>query len=90
MTTAIEPEKITFPCEYPVKVVSHAREGLRERLDEIFSGHFGEFESHRVSVRASAQSNFVAFTYVMMVQHVDQLSAVHTTLKEIDGVVMVL
>lgn len=90
MATAIEPEKITFPCDYPVKVVSHARDGLREQLDAIFIGHFGEFEAHRVSVRASAQSNFVAFTYLMVVQHVDQLSALHTQLKETDGVVMVL
>jgi putative lipoic acid-binding regulatory protein len=86
----MEPEKITFPCDYPVKVVTHAREGLREALDGIFQGHFGDFEAERVSIRESAQSNFVSYTYLMVVQHVDQLSALHVELRETEGVVMVL
>ncbi|MEN9705824.1 MAG: hypothetical protein RLZZ393_1703 [Pseudomonadota bacterium] len=86
----MEPEKITFPCDYPVKVVTRASDGLRERLDSIFAGHFGDFAAERVSVRASAQSNFVAYTYLMVVQHVDQLSAIHVELREMDGVMMVL
>jgi uncharacterized protein len=86
----MEPEKITFPCDYPVKVVARASEDLRERLDRIFAQHFGPFEPHRVSVRESAQANFVSVTYLMLVQHVDQLGAVHQELQASDGVVMVL
>ena len=86
----MEPEKIVFPCEYPVKVVARASDDLRERLDEIFTQHFGAFEAHRVSVRESAKANFVAITYTMLVQHVDQLGAVHTDLKKRSDIVMVL
>jgi putative lipoic acid-binding regulatory protein len=86
----MEPEKITFPCDYPIKVVARASAELRDRLDGIFTQHFGEFETHRVSERASAQANFVSLTYVMVVQHVDQLGAVHADLKQRDDVVMVL
>lgn len=86
----IEPEKIVFPCEYPIKVVAQAREGLRQHLDQLFSQHFGEFEPHRVAVRQSSQAAFVAHTYTMVVQHVDQLGALHTDLKLVEGVVMVL
>jgi hypothetical protein len=32
----------------------------------------------------------VAHTYTMVVQHVDQLGALHTDLKLVEGVVMVL
>jgi len=86
----IEPEKIVFPCDYPIKVVARAEDGLRQRLDALFAQHFGEFEPHRVAVRQSAQASFVAHTYTMVVQHVDQLGALHTDLKLVEGVVMVL
>ena len=86
----MEPEKITFPCDYPVKVVARASEDLRERLDKIFAQHFGPFEMHRVSVRQSAQANFISLTYLMNVQHVDQLDAVHKDLQQHADVVMVL
>jgi len=86
----IEPEKIIFPCDYPIKVVARAEDGLRQRLDALFAQHFGEFEPHRVAVRQSAQASFVAHTYTMVVQHVDQLGALHTDLKQVEGVVMVL
>lgn len=86
----MEPEKIVFPCDYPIKVVARAGEGLRQRLDALFAQHFGDFEPHRVAVRQSAQAAFVAHTYTMTVQHVDQLGALHTDLKQVEGVVMVL
>lgn len=86
----MEPEKITFPCDYPIKVVARAGVGLRQQLDALFTQHFGPFEPQRVAVRQSAQAAFVAHTYTMTVQHVDQLGALHTDLKQVEGVVMVL
>ena len=86
----MEPEKISFPCDYPIKVVTRARAGQREQLDAIFAGHFGRFDSERVSVRESTQSNFVSYTYLMVAQGADQLSALHIELRETEGVVMVL
>jgi putative lipoic acid-binding regulatory protein len=29
----MEPERITFPAEYPIKVIARAGAGLRERLE---------------------------------------------------------
>ena len=86
----IEPEKITFPCDYPVKVVARASDDLRERLDSVFAAHFGTFDAGRVSVRESAQANFVSFTYTMVVENVEQLKALHGALQEHPGVVMVI
>lgn len=86
----MEPEKISFPCDYPIKVVTRARDGLREQLDAIFTVHFGDFEASRVSIRESAQSNFISYTYLMVAQGVEQLSALHTELRGTEGVVMVL
>jgi hypothetical protein len=86
----MEPERITFPTEYPIKVVARAAPDLRARLDAIFISHFGEFEANRVTERASGQSNFVALTYAMVVQGEDQLKALNAQLQATEGVVLVL
>jgi len=86
----MEPERIVFPVDYPIKVVARASDDLRARLDAVFTRHFGQFEAHRVAERASAQSNFVALTYLMWVQAEAQLRALHSDLRAEDGVMLVL
>jgi len=86
----MEPERISFPTEYPIKVIARAGEGLRQRLDAVFTRHFGEFGAHRVSELASARSSFIALTYLMEVQEAAQLAPLHEDLRALDGVIMVL
>lgn len=86
----MEPERITFPTEYPIKVVARASPDLRGRLDAVFVRHFGEFETKRVTERASGQSNFLALTYAMLVRSEDQLKALNAELQAIEGVLIVL
>jgi uncharacterized protein len=86
----MDPEKITFPSDYPIKVLARASTDLRQRIDAIFARHFGDFSPECVSVRDSAQSNFVALTYIMRVQTGEQLGPLTTDLQASDGVVMVL
>ena len=88
-----QPEKprIDFPCDdYPIKVVARAGADVRGRVDAVFARHFGPFDADRVAERSSAQQNFIAFTYVMRVEHVAQLGALHDELKTHADVVMVL
>ncbi len=86
----MEPERISFPVEYPIKVVARAAPDLRAQVDAAFSRHFGAAAAENVSERASANSNFVALTYVPVVQNEAQLRALHIDLTLLDGVVMVL
>jgi hypothetical protein len=86
----MEPERITFPADYPIKVVARASDDLRSRMDAVFARHFGDFDAGRVSERASAQSNFTALTYLMWVEAEAQLGALHGDLRAEDGVMLVL
>jgi putative lipoic acid-binding regulatory protein len=86
----MEPERISFPVEYPVKVVARAAPELRTQVDAAFLRHFGALAADKVSERASTNSNFVALTYVPVVQSKAQLQALHADLKLVEGVVMVL
>jgi putative lipoic acid-binding regulatory protein len=86
----MEPERISFPVEYPVKVVARATPDLREQVDAAFLRHFGTLAAAKVSERPSAHSNFVALTYVPVVQSEAQLQSLHADLKRVEGVIMVL
>jgi putative lipoic acid-binding regulatory protein len=86
----MEPERISFPVEYPIKVVARAAPELRAQVDAAFQHHFGAMPADKVTERASANSNFVALTYVPVVQSEAQLQALHADLKLVEGVVMVL
>ena len=86
----MEPERITFPAEYPIKVIARADAGLRGRLDAVFARHFGDFHVDRVTMRPSANNSFVAYTYLMSVQDASQLGPLHVELQAVDGVIMVI
>ena len=86
----MEPERIVFPTDYPIKVVARASDDLRGRMDAVFERHFGEFDAGKVTERASAASNFVALTYVMWVTAEDQLGRLHADLRAEAGVMLVL
>ncbi len=61
----MEPEKITFPADYPIKVVARSELKLRAEIDAIFERHFGALPPGAPAERPSAQGNFMALTYVM-------------------------
>jgi uncharacterized protein len=86
----MEPERIEFPADYPIKVVARANEGLRLQLDAIFLRHFGPFAVTQVQQRDSGRQNYVAYTYVMRADSEQQLQALHLDLKAVEGVIMVL
>jgi uncharacterized protein len=86
----MEPERIVFPSEYPIKVVARASGDLRARIDAVFVRHFGDFAAGKVTERASAASNFTALTYLMWVTAEEQLGRLHADLRIEDGVMLVL
>jgi len=86
----MEPERISFPTEYPIKVIARAREGLRGHLDEVFTRHLGAFHEGQVTERPSAQAAFIALTYLLVVEAESQLAPLHSDLQAVEGVIMVL
>jgi uncharacterized protein len=86
----MDPERISFPADYPIKVIARSEEGLRERVDAVFVRHFGPLSAEQVQLRPSAESRFMALTYQMRVEGETQLAALHQELKGTEGVIMVL
>jgi uncharacterized protein len=86
----MEPERISFPSDYPIKVVARSEVKLRAEVDAIFEKHLGTLPPGNPTERPSGQGNFIALTYVMRVERVEQLSALNSELQKLPGVLFVL
>lgn len=86
----MEPEKISFPTDYPIKVVARSELKLRAEIDVIFERHLGPLPPGNPTERPSGQGNFMALTYVMQVERPEQLTALNADLQALPGVLFVL
>jgi uncharacterized protein len=89
MTTET-PERVTFPCDYPIKVMVRADPGVRARVDAIVELHAGPVDLSAVIERSSAQNRFIGITYVIRATSEAQIAALFEALKVCPQVLLVL
>jgi hypothetical protein len=89
MTTE-PPERVTFPCDYPIKVMVRADPGVRSRVDAIVELHAGPVDLSAVTERSSAQNRFIGITYVIRATSEAQIAALFEALKVCPQVLLVL
>jgi hypothetical protein len=89
MTTE-PPERVTFPCDYPIKVMVRADPGVRSRVDAIVELHAGPVDLSAVTERSSAQNRFIGITYVIRATSEAQIAALFEALKLCPQVLLVL
>ena len=88
--TGPQPERLQFPCQYPIKVMVRWREGIRDQIDSIMEQHAPPLDRTRVAERASAQNNFVGLTYVIRATGPEQITQLFEALKRCPDVLLVL
>jgi putative lipoic acid-binding regulatory protein len=81
---------LSFPCDYPIKVMLRAGEELRERVDAIVARHADATVIASATARASAQGSFTGVTYTIRARDAGHIAALFADLKDIPGVLMVL
>jgi len=84
------PERLSFPCDYPIKVMVRAQEGVRTQVDAIVRRHTTPFDPSSVVERPSAQKNFIGLTYVIRATSAEQIAQLFVDLKFCPQVVLVL
>lgn len=85
-----EGPKITFPCDYPIKVIGDSVEGLSELVLNIACEYDDTLTADKLSERESRQGNYRSITIRFRATGEDQLAALFTALKKHDVVRMVL
>ena len=84
------PRLLSFPCDYPIKVMVRADPGVRGQVDRIVQQHAGLVDPESVTERSSAQNRFVGITYVIRATSEAQIAALFGALKLCPHVLLVL
>jgi putative lipoic acid-binding regulatory protein len=88
--TSDVPERLSFPCDYPIKVMVRVENGVRSHVDAIVERHAGPLDLATVTERPSAQGNFLGITYVIRATSPDQIAQLFAALKLCPQVMLVL
>ena len=81
---------LTFPCDYPIKVMMRAGVELRAQVDAVIGRHAGAAVAAAATERPSAQKNFSSVTYTIYARDAAHIAVLFAELKDIRGVLMVL
>lgn len=81
---------LEFPCRFPVKAMTQAREQALEQVLAAMSGHGARPDRDSVRIRPSRNGRYQSITVEIRVESRRQLEAVYTALRELDVVVMTL
>ena len=87
---APQPPLLTFPTDYPIKVVGRTSDALRARIDAIFRAHVPDLDPARTSERLSGNGNFQSISYVIRAVSAAQVTALATDLKACPDVLIVI
>jgi len=81
---------ITFPCDYPIKVVGDVRPNFHEEVFDVVAKHDPTLTSDKVSQKTSRKGNYVSISFVLLATGESQLKSLFEDLKEIESVRLVL
>jgi len=85
-----EQGELRFPCQWPVKAMTHTHAGALERVLDEIARHAPPPERESVQVKPSRNGRYQSLTVTVEVESRPQLEAVYTALRELDIVVMTL
>ncbi len=83
-------ELLSFPCDFPVKVLGRTGDLFRTHATSIVERHMGAVEPTRITERFSRDGNFVALTFNLKPQSREQLDELYRELSASELIVMVL
>lgn len=78
---ADEDTLITFPCDFPIKVMGESHETFATTIVEVVQAHLPEFDATRVEMRASSGGRYVSLTLTVYVTSKPQLDNVYRALS---------
>jgi len=91
MTIKLDPEgALQFPCRYPVKAMTHAREKALDQVITAIGRQGVEPDLDSIKVRPSRNGRFQSITVEVRANSRPQLESVYASLRKLDVVVMTL
>ena len=81
---------LQFPCQFPIKAMGLAVEGLHLHVFEIVKRHAPETQSHAVAYRASKNGKYISVTVTIEATSREQLDAIYEELTASEHIMMAL
>jgi putative lipoic acid-binding regulatory protein len=92
LMTAQNPEKplLTFPCEFPMKVMGRREDGFAQLVSEIVMRHAPDFDPATIEMRSSKQGRYLSLTVTIQARSREQLDGLYSELSGHPSIIMVL
>ncbi|MBS1136960.1 MAG: hypothetical protein H6R11_914 [Proteobacteria bacterium] len=89
---ASEPREslLTFPCDFPIKILGRRSDDFAQRMMEIVLRHAPDYDPGAMSMRASSQGAYLSITCIIRAHSREQLDDLYRELSGDPSVVMVL
>jgi uncharacterized protein len=81
---------LTFPTEFPIKVMGRREDGFAQVISEIVMRHAPDFDPATMEMRSSKQGRYLSLTVTIQAQSRAQLDALYSELSGHHMVIMVL
>jgi len=81
---------LTFPVDYPIKVVGRAGSLLRAEVDAIMLRHAPDIDASLTSERYSENGNYLSISYTIVARSAAQVTALAAELAAQPHVIMVI
>ena len=81
---------LKFPCRYPVKAMTHAREKALDQVVAAIRDQGAEPDSKSVNIRPSRNGRFQSITVEVQTRSRTQLESIYSSLRSLDVVIMTL
>jgi putative lipoic acid-binding regulatory protein len=81
---------LTFPCEFPIKIMGRSSETFETEVVEIVRKHTPELSKSAVTSRPSEKGNYVAITVTITATSKQQLDNIYLELNAHEEVLMTL
>ena len=85
-----EESLLTFPCEFPVKIMGCASENFEADVVAIVRKHAPDLSAAAISNRPSGKGNYIAITVTVNATSKEQLDNIYLELNGHESVVMTL
>ena len=85
-----EESLLTFPCEFPIKIMGRVSESFEAEVVEIVRKHAADLSDAAISCRPSGKGNYIAITVRVNATSKEQLDNIYLELNAHKSVVMTL
>lgn len=85
-----ETKALTFPCDFPLKIMGRAEPDFDSLVVEIVLRHVGNVREGAISVRESRGGKYVSVTVTVRADSQDQLDGLYRELSAHERILMVL